>query len=114
MKYVFIEKNRAEFSIKAMCRVFRIARSGWYVWCLRRHQISPRQQFRLICDKAVGKAFTEANSVMARLVLLTSCRSTTSKPLPPACDVRGCGRKRPASSVRSVIVNTACPCQRTC
>ncbi|CAY74544.1 Transposase insF for insertion sequence IS3A/B/C/D/E/fA [Erwinia pyrifoliae DSM 12163] len=60
MKYVFIEKNRAEFSIKAMCRVLRIARSGWYVWCLRRHQISPRQQFRLICDKAVGKAFTEA------------------------------------------------------
>ncbi len=31
MKYVFIENHRAEFSIKAMCRVLRVARSGWYV-----------------------------------------------------------------------------------
>ncbi|MBK0127935.1 IS3 family transposase [Pantoea sp. S61] len=60
MKYVFIEKHRAEFSIKAMCRVLRVARSGWYVWCQRRHQPGPRQQFRLICDEAVRKAFTEA------------------------------------------------------
>ncbi len=28
MKYVFIEKYQAEFSIKAMCRVLRVARSG--------------------------------------------------------------------------------------
>lgn len=33
MKYVFIEKHRAEFNIKAMCRVLRVARSGWYAWC---------------------------------------------------------------------------------
>ena len=32
MKYVFIEKHQAEFSIKAMCRVLRVARSGWYAW----------------------------------------------------------------------------------
>ncbi|EKO4896668.1 IS3 family transposase, partial [Salmonella enterica] len=60
MKYVFIEKHQAEFSIKAMCRVLQVARSGWYVWCLRRHQISPRQQFRLTCDAAVRNAFAEA------------------------------------------------------
>ncbi len=30
MKYVFIEKHRAEFSVKAICRVLRVARSGWY------------------------------------------------------------------------------------
>lgn len=30
MKYVFIDNNRAEFSIKAMCRVLRVAHSGWY------------------------------------------------------------------------------------
>ncbi|KIZ63168.1 transposase, partial [Escherichia coli] len=30
MKYVFIEKHQAEFSIKAMCRVPREACSGWY------------------------------------------------------------------------------------
>ncbi|MCO7254052.1 IS3 family transposase [Dickeya oryzae] len=60
MKYVFIEKHRAEFSIKAMCRVLRVARSGWYAWCLRRHQLSHRQQFRLVCDDAVRNAFAEA------------------------------------------------------
>ena len=60
MKYVFIEKNQAEFSIKAMCRVLRVARSGWYAWRNRRCQITPRQQFRLICDTAVSQAFIEA------------------------------------------------------
>ena len=30
MKHVFIEKHQAEFSIKAMCRILRGARSGWY------------------------------------------------------------------------------------
>ncbi|WP_204269123.1 IS3 family transposase [Escherichia coli] len=60
MKYVFIENHRAEFSIKAMCRVLRVARSGWYVWLRRRHQMSLRQQFRLTCDAAVHKAFIEA------------------------------------------------------
>ncbi len=60
MKYVFIENHRAEFSIKAMCRVLRVARSGWYVWLRRRHQMSLRQQFRLTCDAAVHKAFFEA------------------------------------------------------
>lgn len=60
MKYVFIEKHQAEFSIKAMCRVLRIARSGWYAWRLRRHQMAPRQQFRLACYNAVRKAFGDA------------------------------------------------------
>ncbi|EMB6256472.1 MULTISPECIES: IS3 family transposase [unclassified Serratia (in: enterobacteria)] len=60
MKYVFIEKYQAEFSIKAMCRVLRVARSGWYAWCLRRHRLNRRQQFRLTCDAAVLRAFTDA------------------------------------------------------
>ncbi len=60
MKYVFIENHRAEFSVKNLCRVLQVARSGWYAWRLRRQQIAPRQQFRLVCDTAVRKAFTEA------------------------------------------------------
>lgn len=60
MKYVYIEKHQAEFSIKAMCRVLRVARSGWYVWCCRRHQSNSRQRFRLVCDAAVSKAFNNA------------------------------------------------------
>ncbi|MEY8712106.1 IS3 family transposase [Mangrovibacter phragmitis] len=60
MKYVFIEKYQAEFSVKAMCRVLRVARSGWYVWRRRHCQINLRQQFRLVCDEAVRIAFDEA------------------------------------------------------
>lgn len=60
MKYVFIEKHRAQFTVKAMCRVLRVARSGWYAWRLRHHQISRRQQFILVCDAAVLKAFNDA------------------------------------------------------
>jgi len=52
MRYVFIENHQAEFSIKAMCRVLRVARSGWYA--------TPRQQFRLVCDADVQKACTES------------------------------------------------------
>ncbi len=96
MKYVFIENHRAEFSIKAMCRVLRVARSGWYVWLRRRHQMSLRQQFRLTCDTVLP-------------ALLTNCRSSILKPLPPACVVRGCGRKPAGSSARSATVHMACP-----
>ncbi|EAU5570101.1 IS3 family transposase [Salmonella enterica] len=60
MKYVFIEKHQAEFNIKAMCRVLQIARSGWYVWHQRRHQINQRQRFRLVCDNVAGEAFSDA------------------------------------------------------
>lgn len=60
MKYVFIEKYQAEFSIKTMCRVLRVARSGWYAWRNRRSLISVYHQFRLRCDSAVLNAFGAA------------------------------------------------------
>ncbi|EFH9228728.1 IS3 family transposase, partial [Escherichia coli] len=60
MKYVFIEKHQADFSIKAMCHVPRVARSGWYTWCQQRTRISPRQQFRQHCDSVVLAAFTRS------------------------------------------------------
>lgn len=43
-----------------MCRVLQIARSGWYVWHQRRHQINRRQRFRLVCDNVVREAFSDA------------------------------------------------------
>lgn len=41
MKSVFIVEYRAGFSIKAICRVLRVARSGWYAWRKGRHQHGP-------------------------------------------------------------------------
>ena len=43
-----------------MCRVLRVARSGWYTWCQRRTRISTRQQFRQHCDSVVLAAFTRS------------------------------------------------------
>lgn len=43
-----------------MCRVLRVARSGWYTWCQRWTRISPRQQFRQHCDSVVLAAFTRS------------------------------------------------------
>ncbi len=60
MKYVFIEKHQAEFSIKAMCRVLQVTRSGWYIWHQRRYQVNRRQQFRLVCDNVVREVFSDA------------------------------------------------------
>ena len=60
MKYVFIEKYRAEFSIKAMCRVLRVSRSGCYARRNRRVQPGTRQQFRQQCDRVVSQAFHQA------------------------------------------------------
>ncbi|MFQ8717710.1 MAG: IS3 family transposase [Enterobacter hormaechei] len=57
MKYVFIEKHRAEFSVKAICRVLRVAVAAV---CVSASSATPRQQFRLVCDTAVRQAFTEA------------------------------------------------------
>lgn len=59
-KYVFIEKHQAEFRIRAMCSVRQVARSGWYIWHQRLYQINRRQQFRLVCDNVVRKAFSDA------------------------------------------------------
>lgn len=54
------------------------------------------------------------NSVMVRTVLLRSCRCTTSKPLPPACGLRGFAQRLPVSSARSATVNTVCQCLTIC
>ncbi|HAU7062734.1 TPA: IS3 family transposase, partial [Salmonella enterica subsp. enterica serovar Wangata] len=39
---------------------YQVARSGWYVWHQRRHQINRRQRFRLVCDNVVREAFSDA------------------------------------------------------
>lgn len=109
MKYVFIENHRAEFSIKAMCRVLRVARSGWYVWLRRRHQMSLRQQFQTLpCVPLSIRHSLRQSSDTVLPALLTKCRSSILKPL-PACVVRGCGRKPAGSSAQSATVHMACP-----
>jgi transposase InsO family protein len=35
VKYGFIERHESEFTVKAMCSVLHVSRSGYYEWCAR-------------------------------------------------------------------------------
>ncbi len=89
MKYLFIEKHQAEFSIKTMCRVLRVARSGWYAWPLRRHQITPRQQLRLVCDEAVRKTFSDAKQRYGAPCLADELPAYNVKTIPASLQRQG-------------------------
>ena len=42
MKYAFIGSHECYFSVKRMCKVLKVTRSGYYAWC--RHTPSKREQ----------------------------------------------------------------------
>ena len=111
MKYVFIEKHQAEFSIKAMCRVLRVARSGWYTWCQRRTRISTRQQFRQHCDSVVLAAFTRSKQRYGAPRLTDELRA---QGYPFNVKTVAASLRRPGSSARSATAHTACLCQKIC
>ena len=48
--------HAAYFSIKTMCRVLGVARSGYYAWCSRRAPM--RQQRRAELDRQVAQAYS--------------------------------------------------------
>jgi len=95
MKYVFIEKHQSEFSIKAMCGVLRVSRSGWYVWrsvIVRLIHVNSSGSF--VLRLSVTHSLRQ-NSAIVRRALLMSCRSITLKPSLPVCVVRGAGESQP-------------------
>ncbi len=48
MKYAFIEAHRHEYGVNSMCRVLRIARSGFYAWVHRPLSDRAREDNRLL------------------------------------------------------------------
>ena len=119
MKYVFIEKHQAEFSIKAMCRVLQVTRSGWYIWHQRRYQVNRRQQFRLVCDNVVREAFSDAKQRYGAPRLTNELRAQGYRfnVKTVAASLRRQGLRAKASresSVRSVTANMVCQSQRIC
>ncbi|EMK1706008.1 IS3 family transposase, partial [Salmonella enterica] len=54
------QQNQLSSSEREQEMSAEIARSGWYVWHQRRHQINRRQRFRLVCDNVVREVFSDA------------------------------------------------------
>ena len=78
MKYVFIEKHQTEFSIKAMCRVFKVAWSGLpglNVVTSQARAGSPGSSAILLS----ARHLLRQSSVMVRLVLPEYWLNTISK-----------------------------------
>jgi len=48
VKYAFIKDHRTEFSIRVMCRVFKVHPSGFYAWCKQPVSDREREDQRLL------------------------------------------------------------------
>lgn len=46
-----------QFRVTAMCRVLEVSRSGFYAWCKRSSEPSPRARFRAQVDRQVAQLF---------------------------------------------------------
>ena len=55
MKYLFIQEHRSIFRVEKMCRVFAIARSGYYAW--RRREKSIRQKENELLLHTIKKVY---------------------------------------------------------
>jgi len=84
MRYAFISAHEGEFSVKRMCRVLEVARSGYYAW--RHRPASQREQ--------ANQALLE----LIRAVYQTSCQTYGSPRIHAYLQQRGvvCGRNRVA------------------
>jgi len=92
MKYVFIEKHRTEFSVKPCVVCCGLpAAAGMSGVCAAISPASASSSGASVMLLSVRHSLRQ-NSFMAHLVSLMNCRSTTLKPSPPACAVRGGGQ----------------------
>ncbi len=48
MKFRFIHEHVQEFSVRVMCRVLAVSRSGYYAWCSRPESTRSREDRRLL------------------------------------------------------------------
>lgn len=85
-----MEKHTPEFAIKAMARVLKVSRSGFYAWCKRKGNPSPRQRRREARDAEI-KALFEAGKGRNGSIRLTKDMVAIGVP---------CNRKTVADSLR--------------
>ena len=57
MKYAFVRAQGKEFTVKRMCQIFQISRSGYYDWARREESTHSQQDRDLL--KAIRKIHQE-------------------------------------------------------
>jgi transposase InsO family protein len=61
MKYQFIEQYSEIFHIERMCRVLKVARSGYYAW--RKRPLSPRKQEELRFKVQIREVYMQSKAI---------------------------------------------------
>jgi putative transposase len=61
VKYAFMQAHRAEFSVRAMCRVLRIHVSGFYAWL--KEPLSRRAQDDVRQTELIRQAWSDSGKV---------------------------------------------------
>ena len=88
MKYHFIEDHRDQYPVTLMCRIFEVARSGYYAW--RKQPLSARKMADLLLLMHIKDIFTESRDTYGSYRL---CIELAEQGI---C----CGRKRVARLMR--------------
>jgi putative transposase len=89
MKYRFIKDHRTQYSISLMCRVLKVARSGYYEWC--KQPLSPQKMANQLLLMHIRDVFADSRNTYG------SCR------LQAVLAQQGlhCSRKRVARLMRT-------------
>ena len=59
MRYPFIQQHEGQFSLSALCRVMKVARSGYYAW--RNRTPSKREQADQQLTEQIKTVFEESD-----------------------------------------------------
>ena len=72
MKYAFIRAHRAEFGVRAMCRVLRVHFSGFHAWL--KEPLNQRAQEDLRPTELIRQAWTDSGKVYGNRKLTDDLR----------------------------------------
>ena len=80
MRYPFIKECERQFSISALCRVMKVARSGYYAWCQRVPSKTETANLKLTDDE-VRKFQADLDDILAHVDRLKEIDTSQVEPM---------------------------------